>query len=377
VNLIQAGQSAVLSIEPTAQLTDPTDELDIAEVAKSIYFTGGTGQLAGIIACDNAQVLPAGWGYSITVTLAGTGQVLLSFNTFINHASGATQDLSTLTPVASVTTMQGYMPLPSGTATSGQVPVATGTGNASAWGSAGGAVSSVFGRTGAVAAISGDYGVSQVTGAAPLASPALTGSPTAPTQSAGDSSAKIATDAFVAAAVAAAWLPLLLAPTGATGETYPRGEAGGYTAVLTSGTPMVSAIPLPAGLPVNNLGTIIGSTGFASVTHGWLALLDSGLVVRAVTADQSAFGSANTKLSLPVTGAYVTTTTALYYLVVSVVAGTMGTLPIGTAPLAGSNSTAPILAGTSGTGATAPPALLSTMTALSAAGSQRFYGFTA
>jgi hypothetical protein len=36
---------------------------------------------------------------------------------------------------------------------------------------------------------------------APLASPALTGSPTAPTQSVGDSSTKIATDAFVAAAV--------------------------------------------------------------------------------------------------------------------------------------------------------------------------------
>ena len=36
-------------------------------------------------------------------------------------------------------------------------------------------VASVFGRTGAVAATSGDYTVSQVTGAAPLASPALTG----------------------------------------------------------------------------------------------------------------------------------------------------------------------------------------------------------
>lgn len=37
---------------------------------------------------------------------------------------------------------------------------------------------------------------------APLASPALTGNPTAPTQSPGDSSTKIATDAFVAAAIA-------------------------------------------------------------------------------------------------------------------------------------------------------------------------------
>jgi hypothetical protein len=41
-------------------------------------------------------------------------------------------------------------------------------------------------------------------GAAALASPALTGSPTAPTQTAGDNSTKVATTAFVAAAVAAA-----------------------------------------------------------------------------------------------------------------------------------------------------------------------------
>lgn len=39
-------------------------------------------------------------------------------------------------------------------------------------------VRSVFGRTGAVTAQSGDYTVAQVTGAAPLASPALTGTPT-------------------------------------------------------------------------------------------------------------------------------------------------------------------------------------------------------
>lgn len=44
--------------------------------------------------------------------------------------------------------------------------------------------------------------VSQVSGAAPLASPALTGTPTAPTATTGDSSTTIATTAFVATAVA-------------------------------------------------------------------------------------------------------------------------------------------------------------------------------
>jgi Lower baseplate protein N-terminal domain len=41
-------------------------------------------------------------------------------------------------------------------------------------------VASVFGRTGAVVAASGDYSVGQVTGAAPLASPTFTGTPTVP-----------------------------------------------------------------------------------------------------------------------------------------------------------------------------------------------------
>ena len=51
--------------------------------------------------------------------------------------------------------------------------IATGSGG-------GGAVSSVFGRTGAVTATSGDYSVAQVTGAAPLASPTFTGTVTEP-----------------------------------------------------------------------------------------------------------------------------------------------------------------------------------------------------
>lgn len=60
----------------------------------------------------------------------------------------------------------------------------------------GGAVSSVFTRTGAVTAQSGDYSVAQVTGAAPLASPTLTGTPTAPTASAGTNSTQLATTAY-------------------------------------------------------------------------------------------------------------------------------------------------------------------------------------
>jgi hypothetical protein len=53
-------------------------------------------------------------------------------------------------------------------------------------------VTSVAGRTGAVT-----LAVADVSGAAPLASPALTGTPTAPTASAGTSTTQLATTAFV------------------------------------------------------------------------------------------------------------------------------------------------------------------------------------
>jgi hypothetical protein len=65
-------------------------------------------------------------------------------------------------------------------------------------------VSSVFGRTGAVVASSGDYSVGQITGAAPLASPAFTLTPTAPTAAALTNTTQLATTAFVTAALAAA-----------------------------------------------------------------------------------------------------------------------------------------------------------------------------
>lgn len=62
-----------------------------------------------------------------------------------------------------------------------------------------GSVQSVFGRVGVIVAAAGDYAVNQVTGAAPLASPALTGNPTAPTPATSDNSTALATTAYVQA----------------------------------------------------------------------------------------------------------------------------------------------------------------------------------
>jgi hypothetical protein len=133
------------------------------------------------------------------------------------------------------------------------------------------AVTSVFGRTGAVVAGSGDYSVAQITGAAGLASPAFSGTPTAPTPGGGDNSTKLATTAYVRSEMQMAWscpvagttstvqycnwtLPAgititgfdLAASTGAAGcTTYPtlqvwdgtaNAEVGSYSIAFTSGT---------------------------------------------------------------------------------------------------------------------------------------------
>ena len=64
-------------------------------------------------------------------------------------------------------------------------------------------VTSFNSRTGAVVPVSGDYTVGQVTGAAPLASPTLTGVPAAPTAALNDNTTQLATDAFVLAQITA------------------------------------------------------------------------------------------------------------------------------------------------------------------------------
>jgi hypothetical protein len=65
--------------------------------------------------------------------------------------------------------------------------------------SAAAGVTSFNGRHGAVVSQAGDYAVAQVTGAAPLASPAFTEVPTAPTAAPGTSTTQLATTAFVQA----------------------------------------------------------------------------------------------------------------------------------------------------------------------------------
>ena len=99
-------------------------------------------------------------------------------------------------------------------------------------GGGGGAVSSVFGRAGAVTAQAGDYSVGLVTGAAPLASPVFTGTPTAPTASLGTNTLQVATTAFTQAAING--LAPLVSPVFAGVPTAPTAAFGTSTAQLAT-----------------------------------------------------------------------------------------------------------------------------------------------
>lgn len=181
------------------------------------------------------------------------------------------------------------------------------------------AVTSVFGRTGAVLAQSGDYSVSQVTGAAPLASPALTGTPTAPTPSFGDSTTKLATTAFVAAALPSAGVTSF---NGRGGAVTPAN--GDYTVSQVTGaaplaSPALTGTPSAPTATFGDSSTLLATTqfvnsqGFGLGTVGSVSLSGGGALFTAVitnptTAPAIAITSVLTNISTQ-TGTYLATAT--------------------------------------------------------------------
>jgi parallel beta-helix repeat protein len=170
-------------------------------------------------------------------------------------------------------------------------------------------------------------------------------------------------------------------PSNATAETLPRYACTASSATPSSGLLYVQAITLPAGLLVSNITLCTGNAAKTGGTHGWYALLDSGLVVRAVTADQTdaatVWGANNTLYTLPVVTPYTTTYAGLWYLGV-MVAQTSGTMP--TWAYAGTYNdglqTAPYISATSTGSLTTPPSTGTTMDSLTADTNKGFYGYT-
>lgn len=164
-------------------------------------------------------------------------------------------------------------------------------------------------------------------------------------------------------------------PNGVTASTVPINAP---TATLTTVTATIhcASIVLPKQLPVNQLGVIVTTAG--TLTGYWLALLNAGLQVIAVSANSAGPGGTGIQ-NAAVTGLSNGGTTpysGLYYIAL----GTVSSVALVVAAnVAGASVAAfsgpPVVAGTSATAATTtPPPVGTTLGALTGVASNLFYG---
>lgn len=149
---------------------------------------------------------------------------------------------------------------------------------------------------------------------------------------------------------------------GIAGHIAETVAASSATAALTmtSGSASIAAVRLVAGQVVSNAGFVTSTTAGITMTHWWLALLDSSYTVRAVSADQTSGAiGASTWFTLPFASVYTVPSTGVYFVAVMIAASTVPTLCGSTAPLAamitGTGAPAPLLGGVSSTGQTTAP----------------------
>ena len=247
-----------ISFAPVNGTITPTSENDVTACTGSIGFstsasfnkcilTGATvGSLSTPLAPISAQastlsVCQTGsntFGFTFPSSFAAIGGTAVTvpagscYNYSLTYDSNASLYQVTGTNVSSGSSISLTT-----TGTTGAATLSGSVLNIPVYSSGASGVSSFNTRTGAVVPASGDYTVSQVTGAAPLASPALTGVPTVPTATVGTNTTQAASTAFV------------LANAGGTQTNYVIGTgpssdqaltaaytAGGTTMTVTSTT---------------------------------------------------------------------------------------------------------------------------------------------
>lgn len=191
-----------------------------------------------------------------------------------------------------------------------------------------GAVSSVFSRTGAVVAASGDYTVGQVTGAAPSNNPTFTGSVVVPEPADLDNSGLAATTSWVTRAIGeipAAPVVSVFTRTGAVVATtgdYAVAQITGAAplasptftgtvnaaAVTTSGLVTAASLKIGTSSTITNAGTTVSFAGGASfggivtLTQGSSTQLFATITTQAVTSGVAFQPGANDfELVIPVT----------------------------------------------------------------------------
>lgn len=162
--------------------------------------------------------------------------------------------------------------------------------------------------------------------------------------------------------------PQVSAPYGVNGakvESVPRNLAGVNIAAVTSGTMVIQAIWLPAGMTISNLIAHSGTTASATQTNRWMALYDQNRgLLRQSSDSTTTVLAANTLWTAPITS-FTTTYSGIYYVGILTAATTANSLiGVAAAGNAAIRGQAPILTGTSSTGlTTTAPATAAAITA--------------
>lgn len=179
------------------------------------------------------------------------------------------------------------------------------------------------------------YPASELALLAPLASPAFTGVPTAPTATAGTDSTQVATTAYVDSGPGT--IGILPGDLGWKAWTFDPQFSNAQGTVPAFGQPYGSLIKLYAGVVTTGAQYVLGATVGSSATHAYIGLYNMSGTLVAVTADLTTTmnSNANTAALAPWTGTYTVGATGLYYVALLIVGA--GTLPTFSASSGGGN----------------------------------------
>jgi len=215
----------------------------------------GSGPLSPILISDVLLNDPAGGAGTVNSVFGRAGTIIAQTGDYnVGQVTGAAPLVSpalTGTPTA-----------PTPIAADNTTKLATTAYVTTAILTAGSVVASVFGRTGAVVATTADYNVAQITGAAPLASPSFTGTPIAPTPSFGDNSTRLATTAFVTAAIPAAGVLSFNTRTGAVVPASADYNVAQVTGAAPLASPALTGVPTAPTASIGTATTQLATTQF-------------------------------------------------------------------------------------------------------------------
>lgn len=115
-------QGGTVTFTPSSSLTDQTGKIVLAKVSTVVQVSSSTGtfSVSGLACTDNANLVPAGWAWVVSVNIAGASQ---TFNTYLPSGLGTTVDISALAPfvVAAVPPLPQTGTITPGTAAGGDL----------------------------------------------------------------------------------------------------------------------------------------------------------------------------------------------------------------------------------------------------------------